>query len=370
MQLFYLYYLCNVLIVIMILISVKVLSSSYLIEEMPHLSIIEKARIICLEEIGWSYGRIADHFRVPRSTVQGIVKKWRYHQTLERSVGSGLNNRKSSNEEDRNLVEYLRQNPFETALSAMHRTGFPTSSRTAQRRVRQCSELRNRAAASKPFLKNSDKEQRIGFAMQYLPENDCFWQNVIFSDEKTFQSTYNGRIRVYRPPNSRYDEKYTQKKQTSGRFSVNVWAWISVHGAGVCWNIGGTLNSNIYLQILENVFLPSAAIFFERNNFIFQQDNCPVHTARNVGNWFRENNVTCLPWCSRSPDLNPIENVWGLMVKEMYKINFKPQNEIELFDKIEEIWEGLTPDYTRSIILSMPRRLRLVLESNGAAIKY
>ena len=46
---------------------------------MPHLSIIQKARIICLEEIGWSYGRIADHFRVPRSTVQGIVKKCTYN---------------------------------------------------------------------------------------------------------------------------------------------------------------------------------------------------------------------------------------------------------------------------------------------------
>lgn len=338
--------------------------------KMPHLSVVQKAQIAALEESGWSYQKLADHFEIPRSTVQGIVRKWRQNRTLERTVGTGLNNKKSSNEEDANLVAYLRNNPFETAVSASQRTGFPASFRTAQRRIRQCSNLRNRAAAPKPFLKVADKEQRVGFAMQYLPENELFWRNVIFSDEKIFQSTFNGRIRVYRPPNCRYDENYTQKRNASGRFSVNVWAWISANGAGVCWNIGGTLNSNTYLQILDNVFLPSVTIMFEQNNFIFQQDNCPVHTARIIKNWFEENNIACLPWCSRSPDLNPIENVWGYMVKKMYDINFKPQDARELFEKIENIWEEITPEFTSNLISSMPRRLLSVIESNGSAIKY
>jgi hypothetical protein len=33
---------------------------------------------------------------------------------------------------------------------------------------------------------------------------------------------YNDRVRVYRPPNSRFDESYTQKVVVNGRFSVNV----------------------------------------------------------------------------------------------------------------------------------------------------
>lgn len=337
---------------------------------MPHMSIFEKTRIITLVEDGWSFQQIGDRFGRAKSTVQTFVEKWRREQTVQRKRGTGISNKKTSNQEDINLVDYVRENPFETAVTAVQRTGFPASDRTAQRRIVQCSNLKNRAAAPKPFLKATHKEQRIGFALEHLGENEDFWENVIFSDEKTFQSYHNGRIRVFRPPSSRYHEKYTQKIKNEGRFSVNVWAWISARGPGVCWNIGGSLNTNRYLNILENVLLPSAANVFEQNNFIFQQDNCPVHTARVVQEWFTENNITCLPWCSRSPDLNPIENVWGLMVKKMYSVNFRPQNENELWEKIENTWADLTAEYTRNLVLSMPRRLQDVLDFNGEAIKY
>ncbi|KAL1493849.1 hypothetical protein ABEB36_009535 [Hypothenemus hampei] len=206
--------------------------------------------------------------------------------------------------------------------------------------------------------------------MQFLVNDDNFWENVIFSDEKVFQSSHNGKVKVFRPPQSRFNETYTKKDNSSGRFSVNVWAWISSRGPGVCWKIDGRLNGQAYAEILENVFLPSANLLFENNDFIFQQDNCPVHRCRIVQNCLFENEVNCLPWCSRSPDLNPIENIWGFITQKMYRENFRPQNPDELWDKIQESWELLTVEYTRNLIRSMPTRLNLVLDVNGAAIKY
>lgn len=130
--------------------------------------------------------RIAERFGKPKSTIQAIVKKWREQHTVERLRGTGLK-KISTNEEDENLVQFLRDNPFETAVSAARVTQFPGYNRTAQLRVVQCSNLRNRSAASKPFLQNIHKEQRMGFALQYLPVGLNFWtRNVIFSDEKCF----------------------------------------------------------------------------------------------------------------------------------------------------------------------------------------
>ena len=62
--------------------------------------------------------------------------------------------------------------------------------------------------------------------------------------------------------------------------------------------------------------LPSVRSIYLNNSFIYQQDNCPVHTANAIKDWFQNNNVEVLPWPSFSPDINKIENVWAIIVKK------------------------------------------------------
>ncbi|KAK9693562.1 hypothetical protein QE152_g34113 [Popillia japonica] len=52
----------------------------------------------------------------------------------------------------------------------INRTNFPGHVHTARNRVRQDSELRNRVAAKKPFLTADNKNQRIGFALEFDSE--------------------------------------------------------------------------------------------------------------------------------------------------------------------------------------------------------
>jgi hypothetical protein len=115
--------------------------------------------------------------------------------------------------------------------------------------------------------------------LEYSLEPLDFWQNVVFTNEKIFQSCYNGRVRVYRPPNSRFDESYTQKVVVNGRFSVNVWGWISAQGPEVLTHIIGRNNAKVYLHTLENIMLSSVNAVFPQNHFIYQH-NYPIHTAR------------------------------------------------------------------------------------------
>ena len=185
----------------------------------------------------------------------------------------------------------------------------------------------------------------------------------MFTDEKVFQSTHNGQIRVYRPDNTRFEERYTGDLAfRPGRFSVDLWGWISVYVLGACWRLEGRFNTEHYMSVLEDIMLPSVGQIYPNNSFAFQQDNCPVHTANAVREWFHRNNIEVLPWPAYSPDINPMENVWGLIVKEIYKRNFRPNNSNELWEVIHECWEGLDLNVIVNLINSIPDRLVQVVE--------
>ncbi|KAJ8972395.1 hypothetical protein NQ317_017254 [Molorchus minor] len=140
-----------------------------------HLTEAQRARAITKLEENWSLSEVAAELNV------------------------------STENEDNALVEFINQNPFETAVKAREETLFPGSLRTTQRGLKQYG-FKNCAAAHKVFLTEDHKQRRVQFANEFLQENE-FWNNVVFSNEKTFQSSNNGRLRVYRPRNTRFEEK-------------------------------------------------------------------------------------------------------------------------------------------------------------------
>lgn len=335
---------------------------------MARISSFTKAGIISKAEDGWSIRQIALRYNVNRNSVFKILKRWRQQGNVDRNPGSGRR-KISTIEQDDLLINTLREHPFYSVVQTVGETNFPGSFRTGQRRVRE-SELRCHPAAKKILLTPRHKELRVGFALEYMVHPEDFWYNVVFTDEKTFQSTSNGAIRVYRPPNCRYEEKYVNNVDNSNRFTINVWGWISARGAGVLWHIEERLNSPRYIEILNNIMLPSVSQLYPNNEFIFQQDNCPIHTAHAVKAWFRQNNINVLDFPSRSPDLNPIENVWGLLVQNVRRRNVRPQNVEDMLEILINAWEDIDNDYCINLCRSMPQRLTEVVNRNGAMTRY
>ena len=52
---------------------------------------------------------------------------------------------------------------------------------------------------------------------------------------------------------------------------------------------------------------------------IFQQDNAAIHNASITKKYLFEQKIRLLDHPTCSPDLNPMENLWGLIVAKVYE---------------------------------------------------
>ncbi len=106
--------------------------------------------------------------------------------------------------------------------------------------------------------------------------------------------------------------------------------------------------------------LPSADQLFKDVDFIFQLDLAPAHTAKSTKSWLNDHGVGVLDWPANSSDLNPIENLWGI-VKSKLRIE-KPKNADELKATVKETWASIPPQQCHKLITSMPRRIEAVIK--------
>ena len=70
--------------------------------------------------------------------------------------------------------------------------------------------------------------------------------------------------------------------------------------------------------MLGESLLPEAPLVTS-GDYVFQQDNASIHVSTSAKLWFEANSLNLLDWSAKSPVFNPIENVWGLLAREVYK---------------------------------------------------
>ncbi len=110
--------------------------------------------------------------------------------------------------------------------------------------------------------------------------------------------------------------------------------------------------------------LPSADQLFKDVDFIFQ------HTAKSTKSWLNDHGVGVLDWTANSPDLNCIDNLWGIVKKKMRKK--RPKNADELKATVKEPGASIPPQQCHIPITSMPCRIEADIKTKGAlpSIEY
>ena len=95
--------------------------------------------------------------------------------------------------------------------------------------------------------------------------------------------------------------------------------FFTVFGPGSLIPIEGMMNLHKYKDILANYLLPILSDSDSRAGKVFQQDLAPCHISKKMQTFFAQTGIALLHCPGNSPDLNPIQNLWAIIKRKLFK---------------------------------------------------
>jgi hypothetical protein len=188
----------------------------------------------------------------------------------------------------------------------------------------------------------------------------------------TFYIGPHGRTWVIRGENEEYDEDFIVDKQinTSTSPKVHVWACFSGSGVGEIYFYDEPLTGDKMKAIYKKCLWQSARkLFGVDSDWWLLYDNDPRHKAQVTVEWLNENFVRRrIDFPPYSPDLNPIENVWTILVSRVDKHNATTEEQLK--NAITREWDKISLSICEKLANSMPTRLQEVIDHKGHKTHY
>jgi hypothetical protein len=225
----------------------------------------------------------------------------------------------------------------------------------------------------KPNLSLENVKARLEWANVHKDWTIDDWRRVVWTGEtKINRFGSDGRRYAWKRDDEPVQPRHVQTTVKHGGGNIKLWSCITYNGVGFIVKIDSILNQELYKEILMQD-LPDSLLDYcmKEEDIIFQQDNDPKHTARSVQEWFAEQSFEVMVWPSQSPDLNPIENIWALLKKRLYRDYDRPaKGMLAHWDRIHKTWYKITKQECQRVIDTIPERCRQVIAKKGYWIDY
>lgn len=155
----------------------------------------------------------------------------------------------------------------------------------------------------------------------------------------------------------------SKKSVVQHEFKIMVWGGIWWEGRTKLCFINGTVDHVYYQHIIEDYLLKPHLT----EELLVLQDGARAHTAKSTLEYVDDHDITLIQNPAHSPDLNPIEKVWGWMKQKIDLEN--PQCQEEFISIIQIVWDEIPQAVIQSFISHNKTVVNEIIESGGGSIK-
>lgn len=252
-----------------------------------HLSLVERTKIDLLREYGETIRAIALKLNRSKSTIHKYLLDPKSYGTKKRSG----RHPKVTERDKRSIKRLATTNNFSCGQIKAE-LSLSVTRRRINQILNEDLQITRQQMIPKPKLTSRHKAARLSFAEKYKFWEDE-WQNVLFSDEKKFNLDGPDGFHGYWRAKGQNNQVRVARNFKGG--SLMTWLSFGYRARSPICFISHKMNAENYVDLLDNVFIEFAEENYG-NNFIFQQDNAPIHTARTTKGFFVEKNIDVLDW--------------------------------------------------------------------------
>ncbi|GFV37923.1 transposable element Tcb2 transposase [Trichonephila clavipes] len=311
-----------------------------------------RGRIIGKIEEGRKITDVAREFDIAHSVVSRLWKSFKTTGMCSRRHGGGRV-RSTTSAKGRYIVLSAKRNR-----------------RTTAQRLRGGGLYARRPVVCVP-LTRQHRTARLQWCREHPNWTEQGWAFVLFLDESRFSRSSDCRRQlIWRESGTAYRPENIQEKDRNPTCSIMVWAGIMVNCRTRLHVVAnGTITGQRYI---DEVLLPHVRLFRGAvgDKLVFMDDNATCHRTLAVQDCLDSEGIQRLVWPARSPDLNPIENVWDVLGRQVADRNYPPTNKTTLIRALTDEWDKLPQQLLDNVVQSMVRRVEYCIPLPGGHNPY